>query len=387
MPPQINEIISCNYSNRKNQLNALLMKTDALDSPYDTESTSSDELDTFFSKESLSSRDSSDLKTRLGISQRTAAVFSFECEEDSWEVFSNKDDHSHPCYKPSSKVRNGFRGKLRARSTNALIGIGFILAMMIVLLQPMFNRTSEWSNWRRFLHSDSPKLINEIQKMPTGTSFTIRLKGRRMDLLKQSLDSHSRCSSVEEIQIDFQGEDDVFPQVLLRYGAGKAAKIGNSSTAGIFLLNEGMTFSCEDLDNAFNTWKKDPRRFVGFFGFQPGNRSFVEQTVLGRTDGPYSILSDRAAFIHNSYLDALSPFSGEACCESLLSVQVSLASKMPPLRMKATPRQILEMSSLPSTQLGVDQGFCPEKCSTLVSRIGGLKSLPDSDAAILLGSR
>ena len=200
-----------------------------------------------------------------------------------------------------------------------------------------------------------------------------------MDLLKQSLDAHSRCSSVGEIQIDFRGSEDDFPQTLLRYGAGKATIVRESSTAGVFLLNEGMMFSCEDLDNAFKTWKKDPRRVVGFVGAPSDKNRFT--AVKGSQSGLYSVLSDRATFVHSLYLDALSAFSSETCCDLLLSMQVSLISKVAPLLMKATPRYIVE-----SMEQDVDQTRHPKACNALFSRIGGKPNLPDSDVVILLAS-
>ena len=200
-----------------------------------------------------------------------------------------------------------------------------------------------------------------------------------MDLLKQSIDAHSRCSSVGEIQIDFRGGDDEFPLTLLRYGAGKATIVRESSTAGVFLLNEGMLFSCEDLDNAFKTWKKDPRRVVGFVGHQSDKES--ASSLHGSQPRTYSVLSDRATFVHSLYLDALSPFGSGTCCDIQLSIQVSLLSKVAPLLMKASPRYIVE-----SMEHDGDQKCHSKACNGLLSRLGRKPSLPDSDVVILLAS-
>jgi hypothetical protein len=226
---------------------------------------------------------------------------------------------------------------------------------------------------------DSPKLLHDISSTPTGRSFTIRLKGGRIDLLKQSLDAHSRCSSVSEIQIDFRGTDDDFPLTILRYGAGKATIVRESSTAGLFLLNEGMMFSCEDLDNAFKTWKKDPRRVVGFVAVPSENESVKQKH--GSQSGHYSVLSDRATFVHSLYLDALSSFTSDSCCDVMLSIQVSLLSKVAPLLMKAAPRYVVD-----SVEQDDERTCHPKACQGLLSRIGGKPSLPDSDVVILLAS-
>lgn len=386
----MNETTNFDCNKRKQKFNRFLMKPDPVDSPYDTESTStsSSELDLSYSKESLSSREFEDFESPLDFSQRALTLLSCDNEESSWNElpFSHDDDQS--CSESSSKNRKRFHGTLRLTWMKSLVVLAVTLSLMKIGWKPTLNRTREWSRWRHFLHNDSPKLMKDIQAMPTGSTFTIRLKGSRMDLMKQSLDSHSLCSSVEEIQIDFQGDDDSFPNVLLRYGAGKATRNLEKSTTGIFLLKEGVTFSCDELDNAFRTWKKDPRRIVGFFGFPSGNTSSnVESWNHGTMVGPYSIVSDRAAFIHSHYLDALAPFSDEPCCENLLSVQVSLASRMPPLLMKTNPRQIVDTTQTQSMHLGSDQDTCYERCQGHISRISGLHSLPNSDASILLGSR
>jgi hypothetical protein len=383
MPPQINETSSFCFSDTKDDLSEFLMKNTALDSSIDTASTCSTDIETSLSKESLSS-ECLDSPCSL---QHRGAVFTYEFDEESSEDCS-RDGKGHPFRHNAKYNHKGFRGRLPLQRKLLLLAI-FVFSVGAFVIMPTLGRASEYLKWRRFLEKDSPRILKAIRREPTGTTFTIRVKGSRVDLLKQSLDAHSRCSSVDEIQIEFDGNDP-FPQVLFQYGAGKATQSGALTTAGVFLLNEGITFSCEDLDNAFGTWKKDPRRFVGFLDFQPSHPSSADAISTVPPLGTYSVLSDRAAFIHSHYLEVFSPFAKGLCCEDLLSMQVSLASKKPPVLMKADPREIVvpaQPSSLQTDPLSTQHSSCSTQCASYLTGFGAsLLTLPNGDAAVLLGS-
>jgi hypothetical protein len=70
------------------------------------------------------------------------------------------------------------------------------------------------TNWRRFLQEDAPRMQEDIRKGSPGKDFTILLKGSRLDLIQQSLDTHSRCSLVREIQVDFDGSENLLETLL-----------------------------------------------------------------------------------------------------------------------------------------------------------------------------
>jgi hypothetical protein len=99
----------------------------------------------------------------------------------------------------------------------------------------------------------------------------------------------------------------------------------------------------------FVEWKRDPRRIVGFFGYRftvsddmpesPTRGLQAEQVPSG--SGPYSLLSDRAMFIHSRYIDALPKSKGTPFCHLLLSMQVTAMSSQAPVVMRSRPREQL----------------------------------------------
>ena len=344
-----------------------LMKNDASDSSNDTDSTCSTDIETSLSNQSLSIR-CDELESPQSLRHRGHTD---SCAFDE-EVNEYPQENNYDGGKPVSVHRKRLGGKLQPlyRVIPFLVAVFFSITALGPL-RSTIARSMKSFKWRRFLSQDARKLMKEISKSPTGLGFTIRLKGSRVDLLRQSLDAHAQCSSVDEIQIEFEGHYR-FPQVLYRYGAGKTTGIRPIPTGGLLLLEEGIILSCEELDNTFKTWKRDPRRFVGFFG---SSSHVSKHDGALELDGVYSILSDRAAFVHRRYLDAFSPFGEDSCCDSLLSMRVSLTSKKPPVLMKARPQYTQTIEN--------QDHLCVSRCEEYLARFGGLQSLPDSDAVIL----
>jgi hypothetical protein len=103
---------------------------------------------------------------------------------------------------------------------------------------------------------------------------------------------------------------------------------------------------------AFRIWRSDPSRLVGFFPFlhssagkEDGYKNGpvrLEKVQLGT--GSYSLVSNRAAFVHRLYLNALSSFDQESCQHVLLSLQVAAISAKPPVAVTAHPRELLDVS-------------------------------------------
>jgi hypothetical protein len=215
-------------------------------------------------------------------------------------------------------------------------------------------------------------------------------------LLQQSLDTrHSRCASVNEIQVHFEGSERL-PETLLAHTSGKVAPSNTIATKGVFLLSDDVLLSCEELEKgkeskgcvrhrckrcfahsftlptAFQTWRTDPSRLVGFFGFrqigsEKSSRS-AANTKLGLEpvptgSGPYSLVSDRAVFVHRLYLDSLPSREDFSCCQVLLSLQVSAASTKSPLVMRANPRELLDSNSMSSLRGGHDIRDCSSSCT------------------------
>ena len=107
-----------------------------------------------------------------------------------------------------------------------------------------------------------------------------------------------------------------------------------------------------DSPTAFAEWKRDRRRVVGFFGYRSidsssgsKKRSKYDTTMVPSGSGPYSMVSDRAMFIHRRYLEVLPTkpeSSSSSCCHLLLSMQVVAASSRAPLVVRSKPRELLD---------------------------------------------
>jgi len=251
-----------------------------------------------------------------------------------------------------------------------LLAMGLICALSAIRL--CLTSSKDFDAWTQFLQEDAARITREIKMLPTPESFTIVLKGSRLDMIQQSLDAHSRCPSVEDVVIDFDGMEHI-PESLLSHRTGKVGHILEGlSTQGLFLLEEGIVLSCDEIEKAFIEWKRDPRRMVGFFGYRAfdntgrPNKSYgaLGTELVPPGSGSYSLLSDRAMFIHPRYFEAVPIVAEAACCHLLLSMQVSAVSSQTPLVMRSTPRELLDPSSSPalSSLRGRDGGT--EGCST-----------------------
>jgi hypothetical protein len=111
-------------------------------------------------------------------------------------------------------------------------------------------RLSEDSKlWRHFFERRAPKILRKISDKSLGRFYTVRIKGRRLDLVMQSLDYHAQCPSVRDVQVEWTDPtSNVPPKSVLNHKSGKVQTSGKSSTAAILLLDEDILFGCEDIE-------------------------------------------------------------------------------------------------------------------------------------------
>lgn len=104
--------------------------------------------------------------------------------------------------------------------------------------------------WQRFLLKDAEAVRQKIANKLPGDELTIRLRGGRLDLIQHSLDAHSRCPFVNEIQVEWlpDSESGNLPPSLLYHAGGKSTEIGKLSTNAVFLLSEEIIFSCDEIE-------------------------------------------------------------------------------------------------------------------------------------------
>eukprot|EP00934_Nitzschia_sp_Nitz4_P004134 Nitzschia sp. Nitz4//scaffold75_size92586//11191//12303//NITZ4_004840-RA/size92586-processed-gene-0.24-mRNA-1//-1//CDS//3329557660//4124//frame0 len=346
-------------------------KVNDVHSPMDSDSTSSTEVDSSFSKDSISSEEDYEIETPR-------------------ELLPNFQEEINSC--PSGWCHTNGKGRRRystrhnrsnatiARMVLLTTASLLVLCMATSVIYKTFSQGSGFVQWNSFLTNDAPSLVQSIRNTPTGSTFTIRLQGQRLHLLQQSLDAHSQCSCVEEVQVDFQGGTSV-PASLLQHGARKAAPVGPVSTSGVLLLQEGVTFSCQELAKTFATWKEDSRRVVGFYGYHHAALNEAKDSgALSLPTGAYTLVSDRVAFVHTKYLEAFQPFAplAKTACSTLLSLQVSLTSQLAPVLMKNKPRELVDSVSLQLNDANL-------ACAIDWIRLGETPQELPGDRAVVLG--
>lgn len=157
------------------------------------------------------------------------------------------------------------------------------------------------------------------------SQFTIRMNTwHRNEQLMLSVNHHSKCESVKEIQIVWCDSENEPPNEILHHKSGKVKiekhTINNLNerfkvlmdppTLGILSLDDDVLRPCEALDAAFIRWTRHPERMLGF----DVRTHVVEETEEGTTwkygymsttekSNRYSLTLPRASFLHRDYLD------------------------------------------------------------------------------------
>lgn len=159
------------------------------------------------------------------------------------------------------------------------------------------------------------RAIRKIGTLPIPTTFAILLRGSRVDLLQQSLDHHARCPLVSRIHIEWAAGDDDIPETLFHHGYGKLSSEKDALKKGaVFLLDEGILFTCDDFERGFREWQRHPSQMVG---------------LLPCRSCEYLLVSDAAAYVHRLLLDTRPKNVGGPCQRLALSAQLAAASSQP----------------------------------------------------------
>jgi hypothetical protein len=121
--------------------------------------------------------------------------------------------------------------------------------------------TEETREWRRFFRRRAPKILNKLPSKSFSLEYTIRIRGHRVDLVTQSLDFHSNCPSVKDVQVEWTGMSGELPPSLIGHKSGKVKALGKPSTPAVLLLDEDLILSCHEIERgefeqAFLTTKR-----------------------------------------------------------------------------------------------------------------------------------
>lgn len=103
--------------------------------------------------------------------------------------------------------------------------------------------------WNRFLRRKAPKIMKKMPSKSSNPQYTIRIKGRRLDLVLQSLDYHAQCPSVKNVQVEWTDPAlKQLPKSVLKHKSGKVQAYGKSKTPAVFLLDEDILLKCDEIE-------------------------------------------------------------------------------------------------------------------------------------------
>lgn len=102
-------------------------------------------------------------------------------------------------------------------------------------------------DWKYFLQHEAPRIRQSIEASHLPTSFSVRLSGSRSDLLERSVDVLTRCSFVEEVQVEWKSSMRP-PKKLFRHASGKVTHVERLLTNAILVLDEDVLFTCDELE-------------------------------------------------------------------------------------------------------------------------------------------
>jgi hypothetical protein len=217
-----------------------LKDDDAFNISLDLVSTSSTDTDSSISigeEEVVSTR--SDIESTFGKLRHRNCDFA----SHSQDVTLDDDSDSEHGLVPRS------RRKAHAKFKNyvvyafaALVGLSSLLSIKSNIVS-----NEDTAKWKHFNNYHVPIVRKAFTKYEPEDYYTIVLRGSRLDLLQQSLDSFSECRSVKEIQVDYRGGE--LPIALSAHDSRKVGPLSETTpTNALFLLREGIIMSCNEIE-------------------------------------------------------------------------------------------------------------------------------------------
>jgi hypothetical protein len=246
MPPQDhNHVICCGGDVSQKMIECSLKREELSfihhDSSLETSSTASTVADSCFSKDSDAANDDDIVDTSRSVRYR--GVHSPPSESPRRTNTHGEIDSRKRPRRQKRKVYTILIYFALAAAT-ALLGYNSCDHNFRVILK------SQRLVWQRFLQKEAEVVRQKIAHKPPGDKLTIQLRGGRLDLIQHSLDAHSRCPVVKEIQVEWLPDSDRgnLPPSLLYHDGGKTTEIGKLSTNAVFLLSEEIIFSCDEIE-------------------------------------------------------------------------------------------------------------------------------------------
>jgi hypothetical protein len=176
----------------------------------------------------------------------------------------------------------------------------------------------------------------------------------------------------------------------------RKVRINDNAAIGTLLVLAGYFQGCPHHNMfggccspvGFQAWRKDPRRLVGYLAYRGPDKGLngLHHVVPGT--GSYTLVSDRALFVHKLYLDSLSYNRNSGCCDVILSAQVSTAFGRAPVVVKAHVMDLLEVEGSASDTSRDARHYAVSRCDdrclpSWLSQIDDWSTLPLQHTAIM----
>jgi len=282
--------------------------------------------------------------------------------------------------------------KQTPRKQNRFIIAILLMASISILLSSMI--ITIYSSTQEVIMESDVGIIEEILKENRNQdTFTIYLdiQHKRLDILKNSIDSHSSCPSVSQIIVHWNMDIDPPSSLLNNAKVVIARKAATFSTSAVFLLHDDLIFTCKELDRGFYTWKQHATQMVGFFPYhyQTKPKLFGKSFEIldtNETLNQYSILSDRASFVHRMYLGIFqNPPS--PCNQIAVSIQITSVSSRPPILMAGKPLELQTSRTFRKIKLARHTKWLQStnKCFSSMMENLGMKELPNETGTFIGG--
>ena len=151
--------------------------------------------------------------------------------------------------------------------------------------------------------------------------YTIRMNTwKRNEQLLLSINQHSKCEGVLQIQVIWCDKDEKPPNELVHHPSGKVVIeyhshnslnerfniISQPPTIGILSLDDDLIYPCAALDSGFMKWAQNPHRMVGYDArSHVVDKSHWKYGYLSQTNqsNEYSLTLPRACFLHRDYFN------------------------------------------------------------------------------------
>eukprot|EP00587_Corethron_hystrix_P005611 CAMPEP_0113301640 /NCGR_PEP_ID=MMETSP0010_2-20120614/2783_1 /TAXON_ID=216773 ORGANISM="Corethron hystrix, Strain 308" /NCGR_SAMPLE_ID=MMETSP0010_2 /ASSEMBLY_ACC=CAM_ASM_000155 /LENGTH=464 /DNA_ID=CAMNT_0000155293 /DNA_START=503 /DNA_END=1897 /DNA_ORIENTATION=+ /assembly_acc=CAM_ASM_000155 len=269
------------------------------------------------------------------------------------------------------------------------------------------DNTEEWAKGEEF----PDDLLRSAQFRPFAPlrpidkeKFTVRINTwRRNELLVASVNHHTSCEGVAQVQIVWNDPESGPPGELLSHKSGLVViedhtqvnslnerfnvKTENPPTVGILNVDDDVFYPCEALDAGFFMWTRSPERIVGYDKrlhnvssekWEYGTLSFTKKKKM------YSMTLTRYCFIHIHYLsiymrhlpkEILNFVDENKNCEDIAMTFLvsSLTNGQAPLLTEEWAlRLIIKLQSDANISGGIDHMELRDYCTHNFARILGL---------------